>query len=224
MARRPDAAPRRGGPRRPAGDTPAPAGGKAAPAGGPAARRDIASDPDLVLLGEFGRAHGLAGEVRVKSYTGDPEAIGRYGVLTGADGRAVEILSLRPATGIPDILIARVKGVSGRTGAESLNRLALYAPRERLGAPEDEDEFLTADLVGLAVHDRDGSRVGTVRAVPNYGGGDLLDIVSTAGASALLPFTRAFVPEVDIAGRRLTIDPPEDLFAPARPEPDTDPD
>ncbi|MEH3148127.1 MAG: ribosome maturation factor RimM [Methylobacterium frigidaeris] len=221
MARRPDAASRRGGPRRPAGH---PAGDTPAAAGGVSARQDITGNPDLVLLGEFGRAHGLAGEVRLKSYTGDPEAIGGYGVLTGADGRAVEIQSLRPAAGAADILIARVKGVSGRTGAESLNRLALYAPRERLGAPEDEDEFLTADLVGLAVHDRDGTRIGTVRAAPNYGGGDLLDIVSTSGASALLPFTRAFVPEVDISGRRLTIDPPEDLFAPAVPEPETDPD
>ncbi|UHC19189.1 ribosome maturation factor RimM [Methylobacterium currus] len=182
----------------------------------------MASDPGFVLLGEFGRAHGLNGEVRLKSYTADPMAIGSYGPLTGADGSAIEIASLRPAAGAPDMLIARVAGLSGRTGAESLNRLALYVARERLGAPEDEDEFFAADLVGLAVVDRAGNAIGTVRAVPNYGGGDLLEIASAAGGSpALLPFTKAFVPEIDVAGRRIIVDPPEDLFAPAAPR---DPD
>nr|WP_244936646.1 ribosome maturation factor RimM [Methylobacterium currus] len=182
----------------------------------------MASDPGFVLLGEFGRAHGLNGEVRLKSYTADPMAIGSYGPLTGADGSAIEIASLRPAAGAPDMLIARVAGLSGRTGAESLNRLALYVARERLGAPEDEDEFFAADLVGLAVVDRAGNAIGTVRAVPNYGGGDLLEIAPAAGGSpALLPFTKAFVPEIDVAGRRIIVDPPEDLFAPAAPR---DPD
>ncbi|PIK71864.1 ribosome maturation factor RimM, partial [Methylobacterium frigidaeris] len=102
------------------------------------------------MLGEFGRAHGLNGEVRLKSYTADPVAIGSYGPLTGADGRTIEIASLRPAAGAPDMLIARVAGVSGRNGAESLNRLALYVARDRLGAAEEEDEFFAADLVGLA--------------------------------------------------------------------------
>ncbi|MCF4126594.1 ribosome maturation factor RimM [Methylobacterium sp. SyP6R] len=182
----------------------------------------MATDPGFVLLGEFGRAHGLNGEVRLKSYTADPTAIGSYGPLTGADGRLIEIASLRSAAGTGDILIARVVGVSGRTGAEGLNRLALYVARDRLGAPEEEDEFFAADLVGLAVVDCHGDPVGTVRAVPNFGGGDLLEIApATGGSPALLPFTKAFVPEIDIAGRRVVVDPPEDLFAPAAPR---DPD
>nr|WP_245524513.1 ribosome maturation factor RimM [Methylobacterium nonmethylotrophicum] len=182
----------------------------------------MAADPGFVLLGEFGRAHGLHGEVRLKSYTGDPAAIGSYGPLTGADGSRIEFVSLRPAAGASDMLIARVAGVSGRDGAERLNRLALYVARGALGAPEDEDEFFSADLVGLAVVDRSGAPVGTVRSVPNYGGGDLLEIAPVSGGSpALLPFTRAFVPEIDIAGGRIVVDPPEDLFAPASPR---DPD
>ncbi|NGM38171.1 ribosome maturation factor RimM [Methylobacterium sp. DB0501] len=182
----------------------------------------MATDPAFVLLGEFGRPHGLNGEVRLKSYTADPAAIGSYGPLTGADGRVIEIASLRSAAGAGDMLIARVAGVSGRTGAESLNRLALYVARERLGAPEEEDEFFAADLVGLSVVDRSGAPVGTVRAVPNYGGGDLLEIAPASGGTpALLPFTKAFVPEIDVAARRIIVDPPEDLFAPTAPR---DPD
>ncbi|BCM84877.1 ribosome maturation factor RimM [Methylobacterium indicum] len=238
MARRPDARSSRGStrggsdPRRgagapartaPAQDARSGTGSRGAPSpAAPVQGGGIAQDPAFVLLGECGRAHGLQGEVRLKSYTADPVAIGSYGPLTGADGRRIEILSLRPAAGAADILIARIAGVSGRDGAESLNRLGLYVARERLGAPEDDDEFFAADLVGLAVVDRAGHTIGTVRAVPNYGGGDLLEIAPASGGSpALLPFTRDFVPEIDVAGRRVVVEPPEDLFAPAAPR---DPD
>ncbi|KQO72927.1 16S rRNA processing protein RimM [Methylobacterium sp. Leaf87] len=184
-----------------------------------------ATDPSLVQMGEFGRAHGLNGEIRLKSYTGDPQAIASYGPLLGADGRRIELTDVRHAGGAaPDLLVVRVKGVTDRTGAESLNRLALYLPRERLGTVADADEFFTADLVGLDVVDTAGTRLGTVADVPNYGGGDLLEIKpALGGATALLPFTKAFVPELDIAGGRVVIDPPDDLFAPAGPRPPEEP-
>ncbi len=176
-------------------------------------------------MGEFGRAHGLNGEVRLKSYTGDPQAIATYGPLIGADGRRIELTDVRQAGGAsPDLLVVRVKGVGDRTGAEGLNRLALFLPRERLGTVSDADEFFTADLVGLSVVDTQGAVLGTVADVPNYGGGDLLEIKpALGGATALLPFTKAFVPELDIAGGRVVVDPPDDLFAPAQPRPPDEP-
>ncbi|GJE06338.1 MULTISPECIES: ribosome maturation factor RimM [Methylobacterium] len=179
----------------------------------------------LVLLGEFGRAQGLAGEVRLKSYTADPKGIAGYGPLVATDGRLFEIASLRQAPGgAPDILVARVKGVASREAAEALNRIALHVHRERLGAPEDEDEFLATDLVGLAVFDPQGREIGRLRGVENYGGGDLLEIVPLAGgASALLPFTKAFVPSLDVAGGRITVDAPDDLFDPPGPRPKDEP-
>ncbi len=173
-----------------------------------------------MLLGEFGRAQGLRGEVRLKSYTGEPTAIAGYGPLTTADGRTIVLTAMRAAGAAPDLLVVRVEGVSDRTTAEALNRLALYAPRARLGTPE-EDEFYASDLVGVAVADAAGTVIGTVVAVPNYGGGDLLEIrPAGGGATALLPFLKRFVPSVDLAGRRLVVDAPDDLFAPARPEPE----
>jgi 16S rRNA processing protein RimM len=162
--------------------------------------------------------------VRLKSYTAEPEAIASYGPLVGADGRRLVLSNVRPAPGTqPDLLIARVEGVTTREAADALTRMQLFIPRDRLPEPEEEDEFLLADLIGLSVETREGAVLGKILAVPNFGGGDLLEIApADGGASALLPFTRAFVPVVDIAGRRVVIEPPEDLFAPPEREPETD--
>jgi 16S rRNA processing protein RimM len=183
------------------------------------------ADPNLVLLGEFGRAHGLTGEVRLKSYTADPRAIASYGALLTADGRSLTLAEVRTAPGTsPDMLIARVKGVSGRTAAEALNRVALFIPRDRLSAPEDEDEVYAADLIGATAFDEAGTVIGTIVAVPNYGGGDLLELrPPNGGATALLPFTKAFVPVLDVAQRRVTVVAPDDLFAPPGEKPTDDP-
>jgi 16S rRNA processing protein RimM len=174
--------------------------------------------PNLVLLGEFGRAHGLKGEVRLKSFTADPLAIAGYGPLTGEAGHRVRLTHVRPATGAaPDILVARVEGVTSREAAEALNRKRLFIERDRLGVTDEEDEFLLVDLVGLRVEDQAGQMLGTVIEVPNYGGGDLLNIREANGrASALLPFTKEFVPVVDVAGGRVVAHAPPDLFAPAK--------
>ena len=165
----------------------------------------------LVLLGRFGRAHGVKGEVRLQSFTADPLAIAGYGPLTSEDGGQVFVLAgVRPAG---DMLIARVAGVDGREAAEALNGIALHAPRERLPAPTTEDEFLMADLVGCRAVLADGTEVGEIIDVPNYGAGDLLDIrPAKGGPSVLMPFTKVFAPVVDVAGRRVEIDPPAGLF------------
>jgi 16S rRNA processing protein RimM len=160
--------------------------------------------------------------VRLKSHTGDPQAIADYRPLIAGNGRSVSLKSVRQAPGgVPDLLIAVVDGVATREAAEALNRVALYVERERLPPPAEEDEFLLADLIGLTVETEAGKTIGTVVAVPNYGGGDLIEIAPVSkGPTALLPFTRAFVPLVDIGGRRIVAAPPDDLFEPAKPQPD----
>jgi 16S rRNA processing protein RimM len=168
----------------------------------------------MVLLGEFGRAHGLKGEVRLKSFTADPVAIATYGPLRASNGRTLTFKTVRPAPGgAPDLLIAVIEGVASREAAEALNRVQLQIERDKLPPPDDEDEFLLADLIGLAAKDKDGAKLGTVVAVPNYGGGDLLEIApEDGGPTGLLPFTESYVPAIDIAAGQVVIDPPEGFF------------
>lgn len=169
----------------------------------------LMSDDSLVLLGIVGAPHGVRGEVRIKTFTGDPLAIAGYGVLVDETGRRFEIADIRPAK---EVVVARIKGVTSREGAEMLNGVKLFVERSRLPEAEDEDEFLQADLVGCAVVAPDGAVLGTVTAVENYGAGDLLDIGTPDGRSVLMPFTRGYAPRIDIAARRIEADPPAGLF------------
>gem|GEM_PF-188079 len=179
---------------------------------------------DLVLVGEFGRAHGLKGEVRLKSHTGDPQAIADYRPLIASNGRTYSLKNVRTAPGgAPDMLIAVVDGVTTREAAEALNRVQLHVARDKLPPPDEDDEFLLADLIGLPVQTEAGDIIGTVVAVPNYGGGDLLEIAPVQkGPTALLPFTKAFVPVVNVAAKRIVAAAPDDLFEPAKPAPDSE--
>ncbi len=170
----------------------------------------MATDPDLVLVGRFGRPHGIKGELRLQSFTQAPLAIAEYGPLSSGDGtRAFTLEWVRPQG---EMLVVRVKGVASREAAEALTNLELYVPRARLPLADGEDEFLAADLVGCTVADPSGAVLGTVSDVANYGAGDLLDIRCPDGRSVLLPFTKAFTPQIDLKARRIVADPPGGLF------------
>ena len=165
------------------------------------------SGKDRVLLGDIGAAHGLKGEVRLRSFTETPAAIAEYGPLEDETGtKAIEIESVRPG---PKGLIARIKGVTTREGAEALTGTKLYIGRDRLPPPA-EDEWYHSDLVGLAAYDAFEVQIGTVVAVYNFGAGDIIEIKPISGGdNLLLPFTDATVPEIDTEERRLTLVLPE---------------
>ena len=164
--------------------------------------------PRDLVVAEIGAAHGLKGEVRLKSFTGVPADVARYGPLSAADGRTFEIVSARPAAGTsPDMLVVRLKGVADRTAAEALTGTRLSLPYDRLPAA-GEDEYYHADLIGLDAVTPEGETLGTIVAVPNYGAGDLIEIAPPRGSAILVPFNRTHVPEVDIAGRRVVVVPP----------------
>jgi 16S rRNA processing protein RimM len=154
-----------------------------------------------VQMAVIGAAHGIKGELRVKTFTGDSLALGEYGPLYTTDGRAFEIEDMRPAG---DVVVVRFKGLRDRTAAEKLTGTELFVDRSVLPA-EEEDEFYHADLVGLAVRDDTGD-AGKVIAVQNYGGGDILEISYRGRKGLLIPFSQAAVPEVDIAGGFIRVD------------------
>jgi 16S rRNA processing protein RimM len=160
-----------------------------------------------VCIAQIGAAHGVRGEVRLKPFTEDPLSVKRYGVLESEDGnRRFEIEAVRPAK---DMLVARLKGVTDRNAAEALKNIRLYVARDKLPKPED-DEFYHADLVGLTAQKQNGDTVGTVKAVHNFGAGDLLEIEPATGATIMLPFNETTVPVVDIVGKKIVIEPPTD--------------
>ena len=163
---------------------------------------------ERICVAQIGGAHGLRGDVKLKSFTADPMAVKDYGPLTTEDGAAsFEIEALRAAKGH---LVARFRGVSDRSAAERLAHLMLFVPRDRL-PPPSADEFYHADLIGLCAVTADGTEIGTVAAIHDFGAGDILELRPQAGgATIMVPFTAAFVPRVDIAGRRIVVAPPED--------------
>ena len=163
-----------------------------------------------VCLGQIGAAHGVRGEVRLRSFTSDPAAIADYGPLETEDGRVFAIESLRSAK---DHFVVRLSGIRDRDAASALTNTKLYVPRERLPQTAEPDEFYHADLIGLAAVDTAGNKVGTVIAIHNFGAGDLIEVRADAGGKTeLVPFDITHVPAVDIASGRLVVDPPHGLF------------
>jgi 16S rRNA processing protein RimM len=167
--------------------------------------------PDrLILMGVFGAPQGVRGEIRVKSLTGEASAIGAYGPLTNKGRtRSFAFESLRPLK--DDMLVARVTGVSTREAAEALRNVEIFARRDQL-PPPDEDEFYYDDLVGLEAVDVEGARLGRVISLMNHGAGDVLEIApADGGETLLLPFTKSVAPRIDFAAGRVVIEPPSEV-------------
>lgn len=171
------------------------------------------TDP-RVLVGEIVGAHGVEGLLRVRTHTADPLDVSAYGPVTAEPGgRTFALDVVREVKG--GVVVVRIAGIDDRTVAEGLKGLRLYVSRSALPAPEEE-EFYHADLEGLRAELGDGAVLGKVRRVINYGAGDVLEI-ETDGTSVLVPFTRAVVPVVDLAGGRVVLDPPAGLLPEVKP-------
>jgi 16S rRNA processing protein RimM len=167
--------------------------------------------PDrLILMGAFGAPQGVRGEVRVKSLTGEPSAIGVYGPLTNKGRtRSFVFESLRSLK--DDVLVARITGVSTREAAEALKNVEIFARRDQL-PPPDEDEFYYEDLVGLEAVDAAGASLGRVVSLMNHGAGDVLEIApADGGETLLLPFTKSVAPRIDFDAGRIVIEPPREV-------------
>lgn len=163
-------------------------------------------------MGVFGAPQGVRGEVRVKSLTAEPSAIGAYGPLTDKNGaRAFVFDALRPLK--DDMLVARVAGVGSRDAAEALNGVEIFARRDQLPPPA-QDEFYYDDLVGLEAVDAAGGSIGRVASLVNYGAGDVLEIApAQGGETLLLPFTKSIARRIDFEAGRIVIERPREVEA-----------
>ena len=162
----------------------------------------------LVLLAIIGAPHGVKGEVRVKPFTADFDGIDAYGALRSKDGRRFKIKRMFPAK---NVMVVKFEGVNSREEAAALNGTELFVERHRLPEPEDEDEIYVADLIGLVARSPAGDLLGTVKAVENFGAGDLLDIALAAGGSTYVEFSHANVPDIDLESGHLTLVLPDEV-------------
>lgn len=175
-----------------------------------------ATSDKLLLLGAIIGAHGIKGEVKVKSFAAQPSDIAAYGPLSDAgEKRRFDLSVVGTADATRGILIARIAGVADRNAAEALKGTELYVARAKLPHLSDTDEFYFADLIGLLAVDAAGKPYGRIVSVDNYGAGDLLLVApedASAGDSFVVPFTKAFVPVVDLKAGKVTLNLPEDFF------------
>jgi len=156
-------------------------------------------------LGAVIAAHGIKGEVKVKTFTSSPDALSAYGPLATDSGRALTIVSLNPVKG--DEAIVRFEGIDDRNQAETLKGQQLFVARASLPEPA-ADEFYLADLVGLRVEDVAGVHLGKVRAVHNFGAGDIIELERAGGGTEFLPFNSSVTREIDVTKGRIVIEPP----------------
>ena len=150
-----------------------------------------AGDRPVVLAAVAG-AHGVAGDVRLKLFTGSVEQL-RHHRRFEAGGRS---LTLQAVRGTPGGAIARFAELADRSAAEALRGTLLTVPRASL-PPLAEGEHYWHDLIGREVATTGGEPVGQVSSVENYGASDLLEIARKDGTRVLVPFLPAVVTEVD---------------------------
>ncbi|MCK5749551.1 MAG: 16S rRNA processing protein RimM [Oricola sp.] len=167
--------------------------------------RDKSPAPDRACLGAFAGAHGVKGDARIKTFTETPESVADYGPVETEDGK--RRFTLKIVKLLKDgFVIARAPEIASREDAEALKGVRLYVDRSALPAP-DEDEFYLDDLAGLKAFDEAGAALGAVKAVYNFGAGDLIELSGIPGVKGarLVPFTKEAVPEVDLSAGRITV-------------------
>jgi len=174
----------------------------------------LARAESRVCVGAIMGAHGVRGEVRVKSFTQRPQDVGAFGPVETEDGQ--RRFTLKVTRSVKEGVAASLSGIADRDAAEALKGLRLYVARSALPMlPAEEDEYYLADLIGLAVRWADGPpqegvKEGKVVAVHNFGAGDLVEVELAGGSAAkpqtlLLPFERQVVTQVNVAEGFITV-------------------
>ena len=156
-----------------------------------------------ICIGAIVGVHGIKGEVKVKSFTDPDTNVDKYGMVENKE--ANRTFELKVVGHSKELLRVKIKGVDDRTTAESLIGNGFYIHRDVLPDLKDEDEFYEADLIGLEVR-KNASTIGVVAGLYNFGAGEIIEIkLSSTGRLEMLPFTKAYVPEVCIDKGYITV-------------------
>jgi len=177
-----------------------------------------------VIVGRIGRPHGIRGEAVIGVRTDEPDLRFAVGASLDASSSADEDddargerLTVASARWHSGQLLVAFAGITDRTAAGELTGSWLSVDSSQLPAISDPDEFRDHELIGLSVRTPAGEAVGVVTDVLHYGQ-DLLVVrrADSRGEECLVPFVKAIVPEVDVPGGVLVIDPPPGLLDPAK--------
>lgn len=164
----------------------------------------------LICVAVIIAAHGIKGEVKIKSFTEYPEDFAEFSPLYNSDGTKQFNVKVTSENG--DILIATIDGVKSRNEAELLKATELFVNRDAF--PEvEEDEFYYEDLIGLEARAINGKKMGIITAIYNHGAGDVLEIqMNNSGKTEMVAFTFENVPEINIEGKYVVVHMPEIQF------------
>ena len=162
---------------------------------------------DLISVAVITGAHGIRGEVKLKSFTADPKAVATYGPLSSATGEIFEITKLKPAT---TDFIATLKNVTDRSRSETLRGTELFIDRAQLPKTSD-DEIYMHDLIGTSVYGANDVLLGVIVGFENFGAGDLMDVkVVGQSESVLIPYIRNFI--ISATMEKVIVDLPDDYL------------
>ncbi|MFI7697492.1 ribosome maturation factor RimM [Nonomuraea sp. NPDC049480] len=164
-----------------------------------------------LVVGRIGRPHGVRGDVTVEVRTDEPERRFAVGTSIATDPAGRGPLVVAGCRWHKDVLLVTFEGVTDRDAAADLRGTLLVIDSAEVEPSDDPDEFHDHQLIGLAVETVSGEPVGEVEDVLHHGQ-DLLVVRREGQDEALIPFVKALVPEVDLAGGRLVVDPPEGLL------------
>lgn len=165
-----------------------------------------------ICIGAIVGVHGIKGEVKVKSFTEPDTNVDKYGVVENKSGN--QKFELKVVGHSKELLRVKIKGINDRTAAEALIGNGFYINREVLPELEDEDEFYEADLIGLEVR-QDNQVIGTVAGLYNFGAGEIIEIkLKLTGKLEMIPFTKAYVPDVKVSDGYITVTSASLSFAP----------
>lgn len=175
-------------------------------------------DSTDVIVGRIGKAHGLRGDVTINVRTDEPErrfAVGSVLEVEAPSGSATTLrrLTVAGSRWHSGVLLVRFEEVPDRTAAEAARGILLHVSIPAGESPDDPDEFYDHQLVGLTAYDLDGVVLGEVTGLV-HGAQDLLTIRAVDGRDTLVPFVKALVPEVDVAGGRVVVADRPGLVAP----------